>query len=114
MKSFAALLGSISAHVHVGGCPKPDVVQDFDMSRYAGKWYETATSKDNVIESGWSCVTETYTAKDNGFYDIFTPYVKEGKQYQWAKGQEMVCPSDEGHCVVNFSGEPDPNAKSNY
>ena len=26
----------------------------------------------------------------------------------------MVCPGKDGHCVVNFKGEPDPNASSNY
>ena len=116
MKSFALLLGaSLSdAKVHIGGCPKPDVVQDFDMSRYDGQWYEIATSPDNVLESGWSCVSESYTSKNNGFYDIHTPYIKDGKPHLWAKGQEMVCPGTDGHCVVNFKGQPDPNASSNY
>ena len=83
------------------------------MQSYDGKWYEVMRSSDNVLEKGWSCVTETYTAVGDGNYDIHTPYVKLGEKDLWAPGQQMVCPGNEGHCIVDFNGSPDPLEESN-
>ena len=73
-------------------------------------------TSDNILEIGWECTTEAYTKLDDGSgnYDIHTPYRRLGKYQEWAKGQEMVCPGDDGACVVNFHGAPDKSAFKNY
>ena len=91
-------------------------MQELDVTKYDGKWYEVMHSSDNVVETGWECVTESYTKLDDGTdnYLIHTPFRRMGKYHEWAKGQEMVCPDGTGACVVNFHGPPDKSDSKNY
>ena len=92
--SIAALMAIMSpsmssANKGFGSCPSPSVVQDFDVTKYDGKWYEVMHSSDNILETGWECVTESYSKLNDGTdnYLIHTPYRRWGKYSEWAKGQ---------------------------
>lgn len=57
----------------VSGCtgmPKNvKVVENFDLNRYMGRWYEIARL-DHSFERGLSQVTATYTPRDDGGVDV--------------------------------------------
>lgn len=54
MKSFTALavmVASVEARKKFGACQTPEVVQNFDVNRYTGLWYEARRDKDCMFES---------------------------------------------------------------
>ena len=55
-----------------------ETVDSVDVSRYAGKWYEIARLP-NSFEKGMSCVTATYTLKDNGKIEVLNAGVLKDK-----------------------------------
>ncbi|XP_054769261.2 apolipoprotein D-like [Lytechinus pictus] len=65
--SFAfllAIVGFSSAQVfRPGPCPDVQPVDDFDVHRYAGRWYEIARFF-NSAESGLKCQSQYYTVED--------------------------------------------------
>ncbi|XP_071549747.1 apolipoprotein D-like isoform X1 [Panulirus ornatus] len=49
----------------LGGCPAQEVVQNFDTTRYLGKWYEIEKYF-AIFEIGGRCITATYSDKGSG------------------------------------------------
>ncbi|RVE50648.1 hypothetical protein evm_004680 [Chilo suppressalis] len=68
---FVVPLRLVAAQVPLpGGCPKVQVVNDFQAPRYLGKWYE-AEKYFFVFELGGKCVTATYTDLGNGTIGVY-------------------------------------------
>jgi apolipoprotein D and lipocalin family protein len=63
MKLFTALL-SICL-LSCSNSKQLDTVQEVDLQKYQGKWYEIARIP-NTFEKGLTCVTANYTIKENG------------------------------------------------
>jgi apolipoprotein D and lipocalin family protein len=62
-------------------------VQDFDVSRYQGKWYEIARL-DHRFERGLSNVSATYTSRDDGGIDVLNRgFDKQSGLWKEAKGR---------------------------
>ncbi|XP_046449787.1 apolipoprotein D-like isoform X1 [Daphnia pulex] len=58
------LIGVINCQtLNFGRCPALDVKQDFDLAKYAGKWYEYSKNRRYwiIMDSGLKCASETYT-----------------------------------------------------
>ena len=51
-------------------CPDANVVQDFDMEKYFGKWYEAYRSKNIDFERG-ECVTAEYSMRRDGYVRVY-------------------------------------------
>jgi len=51
----------------VGRCPLLPTVEKFDMTKYAGKWYESWKNQKyyRIVDAGLKCATETYTIMDD-------------------------------------------------
>ncbi|XP_057656922.1 apolipoprotein D-like isoform X1 [Diorhabda carinulata] len=49
----------------VGSCPNVETVQNFDVARYLGKWFEMERYF-AIFELGGKCVTAEYSLHDNG------------------------------------------------
>jgi len=64
MLAFSATL--VSSKFGWGPCPKHDVVNNFDLSKYLGGWYEMYRIADVSFEKNLVCVTANYTKKTNG------------------------------------------------
>ncbi|UCD67963.1 MAG: lipocalin family protein [Betaproteobacteria bacterium] len=80
-------------------------VQEFELNKYLGKWYEIARL-DHRFERGLDKITAEYTLRDDGGVRVINKGYKtnagewneiEGKAY-------FVGPENEGHLKVSFFG----------
>ena len=80
-------------------------VQDFELPRYLGKWYEIARF-DHSFEEGLSNVTATYTMRDDGGVSVINRgYSAEEGSWDEAQGKAyFVGNSSTGHLKVSFFG----------
>jgi len=79
-------------------------VDEFDTSRYLGKWYEIARL-DNRFEQGMDNVTAEYQLSEDGIQVINRGYDLEDQQWQQAKGVAYsVADKNIGHLKVSFFG----------
>lgn len=77
-------------------------VQDFDLVRYLGAWYEIARY-DHSFERGMDNVTAEYTLRDDGKLDVLNSGWKNGK-FKTAEGKaKQPDPfNDPAHLMVSF------------
>lgn len=72
----------------LAGCSKPtvdnSVMNDFDLNRYLGSWYEIARF-DHKFERGMEHTMATYTLRKDGKIDVLNTGMKNGKPSE-AKG----------------------------
>ncbi|WP_444943282.1 lipocalin family protein [Microbulbifer sp. ZKSA006] len=80
-------------------------VQDFQLQRYLGRWYEIARL-DHSFERGLTRVTADYSLSPDGSVAVINSgYSKARDAWQIAKGRaEFVGPRDIGHLKVSFLG----------
>lgn len=62
--SVFMVAGVLGQSPFTGKCPKQDVVQNFDVNRYAGIWYENRNYF-AIFQVGGDCVTATYSLQPN-------------------------------------------------
>lgn len=87
---------------------KPDgvvAVEDFELDRYLGKWYEIARL-DHSFERGLSNITAEYSLRDDGGVKVINSgFSIEGNEWQQAEGKAyFVNQTDSGHLKVSFFG----------
>jgi apolipoprotein D and lipocalin family protein len=80
-------------------------VQNFDLNRYLGKWYEIARL-DHSFERGLEQVTAEYTLKEDGGVSVINRgYSPSDNEWQKAEGKAyLVNDSNEGYLKVSFFG----------
>jgi apolipoprotein D and lipocalin family protein len=103
MKNFT-LLFFIFSLLGCTGIPegiKP--VNNFDITKYQGKWYEIARL-DHSFERGLENITAQYNIKENGDVEVVnTGFSTEDNKWQDAKGiASFVENSDLGYLKVSF------------
>lgn len=109
MKQIGIVLSMVLAMIAVVGCTSvPDGVQpvnDFDLERYLGRWYEIARL-DHSFESGLSQVTATYSPREDGGITVLNRgYSQEEGEWQSAEGKAyFVDDENTGHLKVSFFG----------
>jgi apolipoprotein D and lipocalin family protein len=97
--SFALLVGCV-------GMPEKVIpVQQFELNRYLGKWYEVARL-DHSFERGLSNVSAEYSMrKDGGVAVLNRGYSLKDKQWKEAEGKAyFVEQADQGYLKVSFFG----------
>ena len=105
MKYFSHFL-LITLIMSLFSCSKKEdlySVDKVDLEKYAGKWYEIQRFP-NRFEKGLSCVTATYTLKENGKIGVFNRGYKAAKE-KWSdiEGSAKVPDSDyPGRLKVTF------------
>lgn len=84
---------------------KVSPVDNFELNRYLGTWYEVARL-DHSFERGLSQITATYSLKDDGGVLVLNKgYDVEEKEWREAEGKAyFVGASDVGHLKVSFFG----------
>ena len=92
----------------LGGCtgvPRNiDPVQDFELERYLGKWYEIARL-DHSFESGLSQVTADYQRRDDGGVSVLNRGYSNREGWDSAQGKAyFVGDKSTGHLKVSFFG----------
>jgi apolipoprotein D and lipocalin family protein len=80
-------------------------VQEFDIDRYLGTWYEIARL-DHSFERGLDQVTAQYSLRDDGGVTVINRgYSQQEKEWKEARGRAyFVHASDEGYFKVSFFG----------
>lgn len=80
-------------------------VNNFNINRYLGKWYEVARL-DHSFEKGLSKVTANYQLNPNGSVSVINRgYFAEENRWKEAKGTaKFVGDKDEGYLKVSFFG----------
>ncbi len=80
-------------------------VQDFDIDRYLGKWYEIARL-DHRFERGLTDVTATYTRREDGKIDVLNQgFNPKEDRWERARGKASFVKSPTvGYLKVSFFG----------
>lgn len=94
---------SINSDIGFGRCkvqPSPNVVQNFDLPKYMGKWYEQFRASKVPFQKG-ECTTADYTLKDN-YVEVLNSEFKEGATERNSVLGKAVCPSTDAKCKVSF------------
>lgn len=80
-------------------------VEDFELQRYLGTWYEIARL-DHRFERGLSGVTAVYSLNDNGSVKVVNSGTssKTGKRKSATGKALFVGPASRGHLKVSFFG----------
>ena len=79
-------------------------VEELDINRYLGKWYEIARL-DHSFERGLSKVTANYTLRDDGGIEVVNRGWSEAKsKWKEAKGRAYRVGESNGHLKVSFFG----------
>ncbi|ASJ74836.1 lipocalin family protein [Granulosicoccus antarcticus] len=88
-----------------GGLPKGITpVQNFEVDRYLGTWYEIARL-DHRFERGLSNVSAEYSLKDNGQIRVLNKGLDENGEWSEAEGRARFArEQDEGYLKVSFFG----------
>ncbi|WP_100657820.1 lipocalin family protein [Alteromonas flava] len=100
---FALALALLSGCTAIPSGVKP--VNDFDVERYLGQWYEIARF-DHSFERGLSKVTAQYTRREDGGIDVTNRgFDGASKTWEEAKGRAYFVDSPTvGHLKVSFFG----------
>ena len=102
--SALTFIGLTNAAVYPRGCQNPKVVQNFDLDRYLGLWYEIVRDKDTSYEHG-ICSTAQYALKDDGSIRVRNnEYLTEEQKWGGGEGHAFVVDptKDEGYLKVKF------------
>ena len=80
-----------------------DTVAKVDLEKYAGKWYEIAKLP-NKFEKGLSCISATYSIKENGKIEVLNQgYVTSKGKWKDITGSARVPdPEKAGQLKVTF------------
>jgi len=67
------VLGLTEAKTTAGGkCPEVEYMEDFDLSRYVGKWYTQESDATNKwVPAGTDCVTKEFGVDEDGNGDLY-------------------------------------------
>ena len=105
MKKILLLLSVILLGGCVGMPETVKPVQQFELDRYLGKWYEVARL-DHSFERGLSNVSAEYSLRDDGGVKVINRgYSAEEGEWNEAEGKAyFVEGSDQGYLKVSFFG----------
>ncbi|CAG9855050.1 unnamed protein product [Phyllotreta striolata] len=92
---------------YFGPCPDVKTVTNFDVKKYAGKWYEVERYF-AVFEFGSKCVTADYKIDDNGFINIVNQQISTftGIQSLIEGNANQISRSEEAKLSINFPSLP--------
>ncbi|XP_033225728.1 apolipoprotein D-like [Belonocnema kinseyi] len=104
---FVLFTGALAQVPSLGKCPNLKVVQNFDIEKYMGKWYE-AGRYFVLTELGGKCVTSKYSLNDDGTVNVLNSQVNAftGKSISMEGIVEFVGKSGEGKLSISFPKLP--------
>jgi len=105
LKSLFILFGALLFAGCTGIPPGIEPVQEFELERYLGKWYEIARL-DHSFERGLINVTADYSMRADGGVDVINRGFDEArKSWREARGRAYFMSSPEiAHLKVSFFG----------
>ncbi|WP_261834611.1 lipocalin family protein [Vibrio ishigakensis] len=105
MKLWISVLMTMLLTGCVGLPEKVTPVNDFELERYLGKWYEVARL-DHSFERGMNQVTADYSMREDGGVKVLNQgYLVEDDEWKSAEGKAyFVEAEDTGYLKVSFFG----------
>ncbi|GAM67597.1 lipoprotein Blc [Vibrio sp. JCM 19236] len=105
MKIWISVLVTLLLTGCVGLPEKVTPVNDFELERYLGKWYEVARL-DHSFERGMNQVTADYSMREDGGVKVLNQgYLVEDDEWKSAEGKAYFVESeDTGYLKVSFFG----------
>lgn len=93
---FRLLFGLVFTVSHVamvevpgfGNCPRVNIIQNFDLSRFLGRWFEICAYP-NKLTMGGRCVFSTYAWNNNGI-TVYHKHISMGKDKQYLGSATVV------------------------
>lgn len=65
-----------------GNCPRVTVMQNFDVSRFFGRWFEICAYP-SKLTAGGSCVYSTYAWSQTNGITVYNKQISFGKEQQY-------------------------------
>lgn len=105
MRKVVFILSLLLLSGCVGKPNKVQPVQNFELDRYLGQWYEVARL-DHSFERGLSNVSAEYSLRDDGGVKVLNRgYSQQDQTWSEAEGKAyFVESSDQGYLKVSFFG----------
>ncbi len=105
MKKLSSLFSTLLLASCMGMPDKVQPVENFELQRYLGTWYEVARL-DHSFERGLEQVTAEYTLKDNGTVEVRNRgFDTEDREWNEAVGKaKLAAEPDQGYLKVSFFG----------
>lgn len=72
-----------------GNCPRVNIFQNFDVSRFFGKWYEICAYP-NKLTLGGKCVYTTFSWQQNNGITVYSRQITIGKEKQYLGSATVV------------------------
>jgi apolipoprotein D and lipocalin family protein len=73
-----ACFSAVQGRLLWGGCSKPTLKSNFDVSQYDGLWYEIRRDAKTSFEKGGTCVTAQYTLNNDNTITVLNSQTKKG------------------------------------
>jgi lipocalin len=92
-------------------CPKADPQIDFNLTAYAGVWYEVY--RHDINEEGYKCTNETLLANPNGTYTVWLQDISQSAGYHSRHGSAEAGIPSEPAGIVMYVDNPKETIKYN-
>lgn len=73
----------------IGSCPRVNIIQNFDVSMFFGRWYEICAYP-NKLTIGGTCVYSTYSWQQNSGIAVYSKQYSLGKEKQYLGSATVV------------------------
>lgn len=94
----------------LGRCPQITVVQNFNVQRYLGRWFEIR-SYPAIFQVGASCTEANYGLNPNGTVSVLNKAVRLGRPFS-IEGTATLVEPGQGILIVNFPQNSSKQKKS--
>lgn len=90
------------------GSKTPDVVNELDVNKYLGNWYQVYGAPTNVIFQGYgTCLTAQYGLLENGDVSVLNSQINENNELEQITGYAYYTNTSEpGKLSVHLDGVP--------
>lgn len=88
----------------IGSCPDVNVIQNFDVQRYTGLWYEVRKYP-FIFTIGGRCITAQYTLNSDSTVNVINKQIRGGEEDSITGVAKIVQPNV-GSLTVTFPGSP--------
>jgi len=105
---FLGFLSKISNGNYLRSSVAPDTVNELDLNKYLGNWYQVYGAPTNVIFQGnGECLTAQYGVLDNGYVSVLNSQINSDDELEQISGYAYYKNSSEpGKLTVHLDGVP--------
>eukprot|EP00347_Sterkiella_histriomuscorum_P019149 403342759 len=93
----------VQARFSLGLCDNPNLVQNFDVAKYAGVWYEIYRDSETPFEKNSKCVTANYGLNRDNTLSVYNRGVESTDNSVMDVSGFASCINNEANCEVQFN-----------